>query len=66
MLWTDPLSLSASSPNACWNPILILRHEYEHCQKAIRDVHVNENVIKASTIVTFEILQQEKQNVEGE
>lgn len=48
-------------------PILILRHEYEYYQREISEAHVNENLIKALAIDTFEILQQEKkQNRDSE
>lgn len=36
MLWTDPCSLSARSPHARSNPILILRQKYEYCQRACK------------------------------
>lgn len=60
MLWTDPRSLSAYSHHACWNSILIPRHEYKYSQWAISDVHLNENVITLWLPIPFEILQQEK------
>lgn len=65
MWWTDPRSLSAHSSSALWNLILIWRHEYEFCLKAISEAYMNENVIKALMGDTFEILQQETQKGGG-